>query len=290
MRALSKKGIPALMVNGRISPGSYKGYRYFRFFMKRVLELFDHMNMQTKADAERITAIGAPESIVSVAGNVKFDQAHKARKGGEDKKIFTKAALGIPEGSLVVIAGSTHAGEEAEALVAYRRILESYPDAFLIIAPRHPERLPEVRALLKAEGFRFRVKSALKGAQLEGPEVIVLDTMGELAALYRAGDINFVGGSWSDTGGHNILEPAAFGKPVFFGPNMHNFSEISAILKDCGVGIEVKDGLALAREAVRLVQEPERLETLGKLAKATLQKNRGALTRNVELIKRYLYG
>ena len=114
--------------------------------------------------------------------------------------------------------------------------------------------------------------------------------MGELALLYRAGDIIFVGGSWAPIGGHNVLEPAAYGKPVFFGPHMHNFSEISAALRDCGGGIEVKDGLHLAREAARLLGEPERYETLGKLAKETLLRNRGALQKNLELIERHLYG
>jgi 3-deoxy-D-manno-octulosonic-acid transferase len=114
--------------------------------------------------------------------------------------------------------------------------------------------------------------------------------MGELASLYRVGDINFVGGSWAQVGGHNVLEPAAHGKPVFFGPNMQNFHEIARILKDCGVGIEVKDAPALAREGLRLLSEPERMEKLRQKAREVLAENRGALKRNVDVIEGCLYG
>jgi len=287
IRTLASGGVPALMVNGRISPRSFKGYMRARFFMRRVLSLMAHLNMQTAADAERIKALGAPAERVSVVGNVKFDQA--CRPAGEaGRDIFTKAKLGIPEGSVVMLAGSTHTGEEAEVLEAYRKLLESYSDAFLIIAPRHPERLDEVKSLVERSGYKYRLRSSLRGEKLAGPGIVILDTMGELAALYRVGDINFVGGSLVQVGGHNVLEPVAFGRPVFFGPHMHNFAEIAGILKDRGVGIEVRDGHELAREAVRLISEPERLESLGRAAKETLLKNRGALDRNIDLIERFL--
>ncbi len=287
LRALSDNGVPALMVNGRISPRSYRGYGRARFFMRRVLAMLTHLNMQTAKDAERIKGLGAPPERVSVVGNVKFDLACRTVKNGAG--LVVKGRLGLPDAPLVMVAGSTHEGEDEEVLKAYRAILKVFPDAFLIIAPRHPERLPSVQALLTREGVRYRLKSALQGDTLTGPGVIILDTMGELAGLYRVGDINFVGGSWVPVGGHNVLEPVAFGKPVFFGPHMHNFAEISAILKDCGVGIEVEDGEALAREAIRLIREPERLDAIGKAAKETLLKNRGALERNVELIEKYLH-
>jgi 3-deoxy-D-manno-octulosonic-acid transferase len=144
--------------------------------------------------------------------------------------------------------------------------------------------------MIAREGFKCRLRSAGASERLPVPGILLVDTMGELAGMYRAGDINFVGGSLVPVGGHNILEPAAFGKPVFFGPHMHNFAEISAILKDCGVGIEIRDAAQLAREAIRLIQEPERVEKLGKIAKDVLLKNRGALERNVELIEKFLYG
>jgi len=289
LKALNRRGIPTLMVNGRISPRSYRGYRRFGSFIKWVLSLMTRMNMQTQLDADRIRSLGAPPDSVSVSGNVKFDQAFATFNEGASNPA-TRPGLGIPASAVVMIAGSTHQGEEAEAIKAYKRLLESHPDCLMILAPRHPERITEVKALLEREGMKYRLKSGLKGEALNTPCVILLDTMGELAGLYRVGDINFVGGSWSSTGGHNVLEPVAFGKPVFFGPNMHNFAEISAILKDSGIGIEVKDGHALAREAERLLVEPERMEMLGGLAKNTLHSNRGAVKRNVELIERYLYG
>jgi len=287
IKVLSDNRIPSVMVNGRISARSFKGYSRARFFFKKVLSLISGFNMQTQADAERIRSLGAPPERVRVAGNVKFDQACVSLKEG---LITTKARLGIPESASVFVAGSTHEGEEAEVLKAYRRLLESIPETVLVLAPRHPERLSGVASLIVREGFRYRLRSMEAAERIPVPGVLLVDTMGELAGMYRAGDINFVGGSLVSVGGHNILEPVAFGKPVFFGPNMHNFAEIASILKDCGVGIEVKDGAQLAREAVRLMQEPERVEKLGKVAKDALVKNRGALERNVELIEKFLYG
>jgi len=289
LKSVNGLNIPALLVNGRISNRSFRGYMRFRFFIRRVLGFLDHLNMQGVQDAERVKALGAASARVSIAGNVKFDKAFKA--AGEAKtSTVTKASLGMPEQSAVFIAGSTHTGEDEQVLAAYRRVLEKRPDCYLILAPRHPERVTDVTALVKREGLACWLKSGLKGELPAPPGVVVVDTMGELAGLYRIGDINFVGGSWNETGGHNVLEPVAFGKPVFFGPNMHNFPEISAILKDSGVGIEVKDGAHLAREALRLIGEPERLERIGGIAKDILHANRGALARNVELIERYLYG
>lgn len=287
IKAMNDKRIPSVLVNGRISARSFKGYSRARFFFKRVLKMLSGFNMQTQVDAERIKALGAPPERVRVSGNVKFDQACVSLKEGA---FTTKAKLGIPESATVFVAGSTHEGEEEEVLKAYRRVLEYLPETALVLAPRHPERLSSVASMVEREGFKYRLRSSGAEERLPVPGILLVDTMGELAGMYRAGDINFVGGSLVPVGGHNILEPAAFGKPVFFGPHMHNFAEISAILKDCGVGIEIKNAAQLAREAVRLVQEPERVEKLGKIAKDVLLKNRGALERNVELIEKFLYG
>jgi 3-deoxy-D-manno-octulosonic-acid transferase len=287
LKTLHDRGIPSVMVNGRISPRSFKGYKRAGRLMGRVLELFSAFNMQTAQDAERIKALGAPASRVSVVGNVKFDQAAKSL-GQAGRDVFTKSKLGIPESALVFMAGSTHDPEEREVLNAYRELLKEFPGAFLILVPRHPERLQAVEDLASGEGFRVIRKTRLDGSPISGPSVILVDTMGELAALYRAGDICFVGGSFVPVGGHNVLEPAAFGKPVFFGPFMHNFREIAAILKDTGVGIEVGGGAELAREAIRLMNERERYDRIGKIAREMLLKYRGALDRNIGTIESLL--
>lgn len=288
LAAMQSRGVPSVMVNGRISPRSYRGYLRFRFFISRILGLITRFNMQTAMDADRIKTLGAPSERVAVTGNVKFDQAFKTSTAGTGT--LTRASLGISDETTVFVAGSTHPGEETEAIKAYRRMLEERPDTVMVLAPRHPERVGEVGELLNREGLKFKLKSKHKGGQLTAPSVLLVDTMGELSGLYKVGDVNFVGGSWVNIGGHNVLEPVAHGKPVFFGPVMHNFAEIAAILKDNGVGIEVKDGTALAREAGRLLGEPERLEKLGVTAKETLHANRGAVTRNVDLIEDCLYG
>ncbi|MGA2193128.1 MAG: 3-deoxy-D-manno-octulosonic acid transferase [Nitrospirota bacterium] len=284
---LHDKNIPAVMINGRISERSFRGYSKFIFLMSRVLQLISDLGMQTEQDAARIKALGAPGGSVRVLGNIKFDQASRSTSNGS--KSFTKSSLGIPEDSLVFIAGSTHEGEEKEALIAYRKILEKYPAASMILAPRHPERLPRVEALLRDNGLGFRRKTMIKPGEPPRAGIILLDTMGELAAIYRVADFSFVGGSLVPVGGHNVLEPASFGKPVFFGPHMHNFAEISTVLRECGAGIIVRDGLELADEALRLISDPKRLAAVSEAAKAALARNRGALDRYVQLIEKYLY-
>jgi len=286
VRSIYRMGVPVVMVNGRISPRSFRGYMRFRPLVRLVLGLFAHFNMQTPLDAERILALGAPDERVSVAGNVKFDQAFSSMKGPAGEPAARKP-LGIDDNALVLMGGSTHSGEETELIKAFKDVLEERGDAVLVVAPRHPERFDEAASILEREGIRYYRKSIARGVRISGGQALLVDTMGELAGLYRIGDIVFVGGSWADVGGHNVLEPAAYGKPVFFGPHMHNFREIASILKDSGVGIEVADGGRLAKEALKLLEEPDRMEKLGALAKATLQANRGALERNAELIERY---
>jgi len=287
IRTMNRLHVPVLMVNGRISPRSYKGYMRVRPLIKPVLGLFSHFNMQTRVDAERIESLGAKDGRVSVAGNVKFDHASgKIKSSGAD--LPSKNSLGIGDSTIVLVGGSTHPGEEEGVIEAFREILKEHPDTVLVIAPRHPERFDKAASILDREGIRYTRKTENKGHRITGGQALLVDTMGELSGLYRVGDIIFVGGSWATIGGHNVLEPAAFGKPVFFGPYMHNFHEIASILKDSGAGIQVKDGRELAKEALRLLEEPDRIEKLGHLAKDTLRANRGALLNNVELIEKYL--
>ncbi len=302
LHALHDKKIPSLIVNGRISPRSFKGYSRFGFFFRRVLPLVSRFLMQSEMDAERIIQLGAPPERVSVAGNIKFDQAIVA-----GKPAATRAALGIPEGAKVFIAGSTHQGEEDEALKAYKKLLMDFPDMVMVLAPRHPERFAAAEESVKRAGFRAGGKhphprplsqwrarggklhtSPLVGEGRERGIVLLLDTMGELAGTYAVGDINFVGGSWAEVGGHNILEPASFGKPVFFGPVMHNFRDISRILKDCGAGIEVQDGEELATEAAKLLRDPARYAALGKAALEAIEKNKGALAKDLRAVEELL--
>jgi 3-deoxy-D-manno-octulosonic-acid transferase len=284
LHALHDKNIPSLIVNGRISPRSFKGYSRFRFFFRRVLPLVSRFLMQSETDAERIIRLGAPPERVSVAGNIKFDQAI-----GAGKPAATRAALGIPEGARVFIAGSTHQGEEDEALKAYKKLLMDFPDMVMVLAPRHPERFAAAEEAVKRAGLQCKRKSALSPGPSRG-YVLLLDTMGELAGTYAVGDINFVGGSWAQVGGHNILEPASFGKPVFFGPAMHNFRDISRILKDCGAGIEVKDGEELATEAAKLLRDPAKYAALGHAALEAIEKNKGALEKDFRAVEEILQG
>ncbi len=282
LKALHNKGIPSVVVNGRISPRSFKGYSRFGFFFRRVLPLVSRYLMQSEADAQRIIMLGAPPQKVSVAGNIKFDQAIAA-----GRPVITRAALGIPDGAKVFIAGSTHQGEEDEALKAYKELLIDFPGMVMALAPRHPERFAAAEDAVRRAGLRCVRKSAVTRFIAPG-SILLLDTMGELAGTYAVGDINFVGGSWADIGGHNILEPAAFGKPVFFGPVMHNFRDISRILKDSGAGIEVRDGEELAIEAAKLLRDPARYSAIGNAALEAIEKNKGALAKDLKAVEELL--
>jgi 3-deoxy-D-manno-octulosonic-acid transferase len=207
--------IPSAVINGRISPHSYKNYMRLRFFFGYVFSQVTLFCMQSEGDAARIKDIGAAPDRVIVTGNLKFDQ-----------KIPTATAspVTLPPASKVITAGSTHRGEEAVLVEVFRRLREKFPDLVLILAPRHPERFDEVEGIVNRAGFdcqrRTRIKNPIR-------DVLLLDTIGELRSFYGICDIAFVGGSLVKVGGHNLLEPAAMKKPVVFSRYMFNFKEIS---------------------------------------------------------------
>jgi 3-deoxy-D-manno-octulosonic-acid transferase len=213
IKAMYDKRIPSVLVNGRISARSFRGYSRARFFFKRVLTMLSGFSMQTQADAERIKALGAPPERVRVLGNVKFDQACVSLKEGA---FTTKAKLGIPESATVFIAGSTHEGEEVAVLKAYRRVLENLPETALVLAPRHPERLSSVASMIEREGFKYRLRSV--GAR-RGSVPGTAGRYNGRTCRHAGQAIKLSAEAFVPVGGHNILEPAAFGS-WFLGPHM----------------------------------------------------------------------
>ncbi len=279
IRKAKKKAIPIMVVNGRISINSFRKYKMVKFFMKRVLKNIDLFVMQSQIDADRIISLGADASKVTVTGNLKFDM-------GAD--IFLHPANSDMEGNkLIFVAGSTHRGEEEIIAEAYGEIKKLYSHIVLILAPRHPQRVSEVERLLSSRNLKFTRRTnlafPLQGNSLN--EIILLDTIGELARFYALAKIIFVGGSLVPTGGHNILEPASQGKGVLFGPYMDNFEEIAQVFISRGAGKMVSNREELYESILHLLSHPEELERMGRAALEIVEAHKGVAQKTAILAR-----
>ena len=219
-----RRNIPVYIVNGRLSPHSYKGYKKFSFFFKPILSLYEGIFMQTEGDVERILDVGAPKEKTKFMGNLKFDIA-PVLNNQEISDLANSLKL---NGQKMIAAASTHKGEDEIVLASYSEIKKDYPNLKLLIAPRHPERYDAVVALLKESGFSYGRRS--KNDTFENNDIIMLDTMGELMKMFSICHFAFIGGSFSTTGGHNPLEANIWGKPVLSGDCVFNFKDIYAYL------------------------------------------------------------
>lgn len=290
LKTLRSRKIPSLILNGRISNRSFGKYRAVSFFMKRVLSCLSFIGMQTEKDAKRIAAMGAKAEKVQVMGNIKFDAPVPASEKDENR---LKSSLGLLDHEEIMIAGSTHAGEEEKVLEMYRRIKKEHPSFILIIAPRHIERVREIEELIQRGGFipvrKTSLEKGLENSFRENNSVLILDTLGELSGLYQISSLIFVGGSlMPDIGGHNILEPAVWKKPVFFGPHMDNFTEIALTMKREGGGIQIKNESEFVEKANELLKDRKKYEELGIKAYQTIQKNQGALLKSLEAVNKFI--
>ena len=283
LRALAQRRVPVMIANGRVSDRSYPRYRAVRRFLGPVLADVRVFAMQSEEDARRILALGAPPERVFVTGNVKHDAAPPAPEGGRG----WRERLGLVAGAPVWIAGSTHRGEDEVLLRAHAKVRGDVPGLTLIVAPRHPERAGEVCGLVRAHGFEPVLRTALGGPRGDGA-VVIVDTVGELASMYAAADAVFVGGSLVEAGGHNVLEPAAHGKPVLVGPHTENFREAAALLLDGGGGQLVKDADELAATLSRWLTDAALRGTVGSAARAAAAARPGAVRETLALIQRFL--
>jgi 3-deoxy-D-manno-octulosonic-acid transferase len=280
IRACGMRAIPVVLVNGRISPRSFPRYRRVQGLFARVLQGIHLFCMQTPEDAMRILELGAPKERVRIVGNLKFDLAEADHP--EDGSTV-RDLLGLPPLRPVLVAGSTHRGEEVQVLEAFQVVRRSIPDLTLLLAPRHPERLGEVEGLLHRASLAWIRRSRLP-AETTAP-VILVDTMGELARLYAAGTVVFVGGSLVPIGGHNILEPAAYAQPVLFGPHMGNFAEMARLFLAQGAGSEVRDVHGMATEVLRLLTDRTLASRMGQAGRAIVDTHRGAGRRTADLLE-----
>jgi 3-deoxy-D-manno-octulosonic-acid transferase len=286
LRILSRRGVPVVLVNGRLSSQSYRGYRFIRPLMKHMLACVTFCLMQSSRDAERITNLGAPADRVICTGNIKFDQpvSHLDKIDAQPLR-----HLLLRDEEELFVAGSTHPGEEEQLLGCYRTLLQNYPDLVLLLAPRHIERAAQVEAAAIAQGFAVVRRSLLTNAVApKGPRVIVLDTRGELATVYRYAVVAFVGGTLVPIGGHNLLEPAIWGKPVFFGPYTDHCAEIADLLLRADGGRQATDGAALATQMAAVLDDRPSLEQMGRAAQQVVLENRGALEHTLDIITRLL--
>ncbi|MEX6501466.1 lipid IV(A) 3-deoxy-D-manno-octulosonic acid transferase [Pseudomonas zhanjiangensis] len=271
----ARRGIPVALANARLSERSARGYARFARLTAPMLAELSLIAVQTAAEAERFRRLGARADSVEVTGSIKFDLSIDAELPARAAALREQwGASGRP----VWIAASTHAGEDESVLAAHRALLKQRPDALLILVPRHPERFTPVYELCRREGFATRRRSSGEALAV-ADQVLLGDTMGELLFLYALADVAFVGGSLVANGGHNLLEPAALGKPVLSGPHLFNFLEIAAQLRQAGALVEVADSAALAERVAELWGEPARAEQMRDAGLAVMRANQGALQR-----------
>jgi 3-deoxy-D-manno-octulosonic-acid transferase len=278
--------IPAVLLNGRISERSFRGYGRMRFLFSRALACFTAIAAQTGEDGKRFRMLGAPPASVAVTGNMKFDFAPPS----QDMSTLHGLLMGDKvRGTSWIAAGSTHEGEEEAVLRALARARKVNGSVKLLLAPRHPERFGEVEDLCVRHGWETVRKTRIAGGRAEAlPPVVLLDTVGELVSAYAAADIAFVGGSLVPRGGHNILEPAFFGVPTLVGPHMENFREIAEIFGDAKAVVKVKDPAELADRLERWAADPSGMSDTGLRARELLAAFRGATERNAAIVEREL--
>ena len=284
LRACKATGVATVMVNGRISSRSYPRYRIVKPFMRRVLMHVDKFCMQSDESARRIVDIGADPARVVVTGSLKFESLDApgvaaGRGAGRVLRFFR-----IPASRPVFIAASTLKGEEAAVLAAFQAARRAHGKVLLVMAPRKPERFAEAEALARGEGLRVVRRSELAVDSEPRADVVILDTIGELAPLFQIATVVFVGGSLVDQGGHNILEPAVHGKAITFGPHMENFAEIAGAFLRNQAAVQVLDQGQLSSTVVRLLGDPVERARLGAAARALVEANRGAKPRTLDAL------
>lgn len=279
---LQARGIPAVLVNGRLSSRSFsrQDLPVLRSFYRSVLQSLALCLMQSKRDAERIVALGADSGRVHVTGNIKFDQPLPELHADPS---FRKS-LGIGEHEQLFLAGSTHPGEEEQLVAAYQQLLEAHPAIVLMLAPRHIERADQVEAMVREAGLVPQRKSRLQGVGA-GPRVIILDTRGELARAYQEAAAAFVGGTLIPVGGHNLLEPAVWGTPLMFGPYTDHCAEVATLLLQAGGASRVQATEEIVRQTEEWLSHRTTRDAVGQAARRVVLENQGALQRSLRLIE-----
>ena len=284
LRHCTLRGVKTTLVNGRVSDRSYPRYRVVRPFFRHVLAGVDRCCAQTEESGRRLIDLGASPTRVTVTGNLKFDTLPVPDARSPWVRTGVLRAFRVAEGRTVVMAASTHSGEEPPVLEAFGRIRRGDPTALLVLAPRHPERCGEVVALAAGQGLDVVRRSDLPVDGEPRAAVVVLDTVGELATLFQIATVVFLGGSLVPAGGHNVLEPAAWGKPVVFGPHMENFAEIAELFLTNRAACQIRSADALEPVLSTLLGDPVQRAALGAAGRALVAANRGATDRSLAVM------
>ncbi|MBF0358412.1 MAG: 3-deoxy-D-manno-octulosonic acid transferase [Magnetococcales bacterium] len=277
--ALQQKKIPVFTINGRLSPGSFKQYYRFRFFMAKFLQPVELFAMQSSMDAQRMAKIGGASKRIINTGNLKYDQALKTASLHEMEQLAEKIAK---PSAPVWIAASTHPGEEEQVLAVYLRLLEKVPALKLILTPRHPERSDKIAKLIKNTGCGYVSITKIQGEWSE--PILLVDQVGWLTRLYGYAQVAYVGGSLIPHGGQNILEPAAWSIPPVFGPHTFNFKDATQQILEADGGVKVEDENSLYNTMLDLLTYEEKRTVMGQNAFKVVKANTGALDRTVAAI------
>jgi 3-deoxy-D-manno-octulosonic-acid transferase len=291
LKTAKEFGCRTLLINARVSDRSFPGYRLIRPFMRRVLDNITRICTQSATDAKRFQELGAIPQRVIVTGNLKFDgrPPEFGNFGTRMREILAEA-----DRSPVIVAGSTMRGEEPLVLQAWQAIHRKHPRALMILAPRHPARFEEVAGLLQAQQLNYVHRTTVlqndkqMSLHFASAEILLLDTIGELAETFGLADVVFVGGSLVPTGGHNVVEPAFWAKPIIFGPHMSNFRDVASLFLQAGGAVQVADADGLADAALRLLDHPAAGQTMGEKAKGVVNQQAGAALRILNQMEEWL--
>ncbi len=279
VRQAHRRGIPVALINGRISDSSFKGYMLLRPFTRRLLEMINPVCVQGRQDAERIIAMGARPETVKTLGTAKYDLPPPAGDADAAARAVLKK-ISVSESALILLGGSTWPGEEEALCQIYKNLRPQHPELFLVLAPRHAERRDDVVKTLQAQSLSFVLRSRMSGGS-EKPDVLVVDTTGELMNFYAAADVVFVGKSLCEHGGQNPIEPALFGKPIVVGPNMENFPSVVDDFLAAKALRQVADFQTLEKNIEELLANSVARVQLGTAARGVIESRRGVINKMV---------
>jgi 3-deoxy-D-manno-octulosonic-acid transferase len=280
LRICEERSIPTLLLNVRVSPKSFRGYALFPRFARKMLERPSIMAAQSEDDASRLLELGARAERVVVTGNLKFDVSPPSTATERASELRQRWGKSRP----VWIAASTHDGEEKKVLEAFRILRRHHADTLLVVVPRHPERFANVARICRRSGYKVALHSETRNG-LPDTDILVGDTMGELAGMYGAADVAFVGGSLVRHGGHNLVEAMAVGTPVVFGPHVFNFEQSSRTALEYGAAEQVRDPGELAATVQKYLDDPELRDRAADAAKRVIEDSRGSLQATEALIR-----
>jgi 3-deoxy-D-manno-octulosonic-acid transferase len=282
-----KSGSSLILANGRISKRSYSRYKKIRWLLRPLLKQFKVLMVRDGEDAERLVSLGAERQTVQVIGNIKYDGlVNQAR---DTMSIPIRQRLNLPEGKPVLVAGSTRSGEETILIDVYQQVKALFPQMMLILAPRHTERCPDIESLLRRQGISYQLYGRILSAgETRQEDVILVDRIGDLFALYSLASFAFCGASLVPKGGQNILEPAAWGKVVFYGPYMEDFKDARRLLEKAGAGFMIRNREELKKKMVYFLEHPQEMEDRGRAGREVLKLQTGLTKKAAEIIAEVL--